>query len=183
MTRSIHPIFAWGLMVRIVVIVALALAACDVGALPGATGDGGGSGSCATLSAMPPLGHHNPGMGCMSAAMCHNMALGLGPAAPAYAYGGTLFKADKTTPYAGATIIVKLGSAEKRVVVADNGNFWVTPGVAGLDPPSLMTRAQTSASVCPDTLAMVGTLGPGDGNCNKDGCHTPGIGQGSIYLP
>src|SRR5258708_234928 len=106
-------------MVRIVVILSLCLAACDVGDLPGlggdaGSGDGGGNG-CVAVSATPPDGHHNPGMGCMSAAQCHNTALGLGVGAPAYTYGGTVFKPDKTTPYAGAWIVVKLGSAEKKI--------------------------------------------------------------------
>ena len=173
-------------MARIVVILSLCLAACDVGELPGTGGDGGGSGDagngCVALSATPPNGHHNPGMGCMSAAQCHNQALGLGTAAPAYSYGGTLYKADKTTPFAGATIIIKLGSAEKKVTVADNGNFWMVPGVAGLDDPTVAMRAQTSATSCPNILPMTGTLGAGDGNCAKSGCHTPGVAQGAIYL-
>src|SRR5690606_4088719 len=90
-------------MARIVVIFSLCLAACDVGQLPGATGDGGGSGTvdsgngCEPIATTIPTGHHPEGhesktMGCMSAAGCHNQALGLGPAAPAYSIGGLLFK-------------------------------------------------------------------------------------------
>ena len=173
-------------MARIVVIFSLCLAACDVGELPGVGGDGGGSGDgggngCIEVSATPPDGHHNPGMGCMSAAGCHNDALGLGTAAPAYTYGGTLYKADKTTPYAGATVVVTLGSALKKVTAADNGNFWLVPGL-GLDPPTAANRAATKATACPSTPnLMSGTLGAGDGDCNKSGCHTPGTGQGAIY--
>jgi len=165
-------------MVRIVVILSLCLAACDVGELPGlggdaGSGDGGGNG-CVDVSATPPDGHHNPGMGCMSAAQCHNMALGLGVGAPAYSYGGTVFKLDKTTPYAGATILVKLGTAEKKILVANNGNFWAVPGVAGIDEPTTANRASTKATACPTLTPMGGTLGAGDGNCNKTGCHVAG---------
>jgi hypothetical protein len=121
-------------------------------------------------------------MGCMSAAQCHNQALGLGVGAPAYSYGGTLFKLDKTTPYAGATIIVKLGSALNKIKVANNGNFWAVPGVAGIDEPTAAMRASTSATSCPTVTLMTGTLGPGDNNCAKTGCHTPGAGQDVITL-
>jgi hypothetical protein len=176
-------------MARIVVIFSLCLAACDVGELPGITGDGGtgsgdGSGNgCAQINATPPDGHHNPGMGCMSAAGCHNQGLGLGNGAPAFSYAGTLYKADKTTPFGGATIVVKLGTAEKSVVTATNGNFWLVPGVAGLDPPDNANTATTKASGCPDVTPMIGALTQGGGDCNKGGCHTPGVGQGAIHLP
>jgi hypothetical protein len=176
-------------MARIVVTFLLCLAACDVGELPDLTGDGGadtGGNGCVEVSAAPPIGHHNPVMqqGCMSQAACHNAALGLGTGAPEYSYGGLLYKADKTTPYAGGTIIVTLGSAEKKVTVSDNGEFFLVPGVAGLDPPTTDMRASTKATACPSApVAMVGTLGAGDGDCNKGGCHTPGTGQGVVYAP
>lgn len=185
-------------MARIVVILSLCLAAltaCDVGQLPGVTGDGGvGSGDasgngCAPIAAAAeiPIGHHPAGhesktIGCMSAAGCHSAGLGLGTAAPEYSYGGLLFKADKTTPYGGATIVVKLGTAEKRMVVSDNGEFYMVPGVAGLDPPTNTATANTSASGCPNVAPMVGVLTQGGGDCNKGGCHTPGVGQGAVYL-
>jgi hypothetical protein len=177
-------------MARIVVIFSLCLAACDVGQLPGATGDGGGgsgdggSGNgciTATDPAQAPDGHHNPGMGCMSAAGCHNQALGTGTGAPAYSYAGTLYKMDKTTPYAGATVIVTLGGAEKKVTAANNGNFWLVPGVAGLDAPTNTATANTKATACPNINPMAGALTQGGGDCNKSGCHTPGAGQGAIY--
>lgn len=179
-------------MARIVVIFSLCLAACDVGELPKLMGDGGGGddgsggNGCVDVSATPPAGHHVPVMaqGCMSAAACHNQALGLGTGAPAYSYGGVLFKADKTTPYAGGTVIVTLGTAEKKVTASDNGEFFLVPGVAGLDPPTVDTRAATKATACPTApAAMVGTLGPGDGDCQKGGCHTPGTGQDVVYAP
>jgi len=119
--------------------------------------------------------------GCMSAAGCHNQALGLGNQAPAYSYGGLLYKTDKTTPYAGASIIVTRGTAANRATVSDNGEFYMVPGVAGLDAPDNATRASTQATACPNIVGMVGTLGQGDGDCNKGGCHTPGAGQGVIY--
>ena len=176
---------------RIVVTFSLSLlAACEVGQLPGTTTDGGGSGDsgngCVEMAATVPVGHHNPVMqtGCMSAAGCHNQALGLGTAAPAYSYGGLAYKADKVTPAAGATIIVTLGSAEKKVTVSDNGEFFMVPGVAGLDEPTNTMTGQTSATECPNPpLKMAGALTEGGGDCNKGGCHTPGMGQGVVYVP
>ena len=177
-------------MFRIAVISSLVLAACDVGQLPGATPDGGTGGTdtgngCIEVSTAIPPGHHVPAMpqGCMSQAACHNEALGLGPAAPPYTYGGLLYKADKVTPAGGATVIVKLGDMEKHITAADNGEFFLVPGVAGMEPPTVDMRAHTTATVCPAVLPMVGTLGPGDGDCAKSGCHTPGVGQGVVYVP
>ena len=179
-------------MVRTAVILSLFAAACDVGAIPGhgpdgsinnGSGDGSGSNAvCEELNAAPPAGHHNPGMGCMTAGGCHNSALGLGVAAPAYAYGGTLYRDSAgTQPFAGATIFVKLGATEKKVITADNGNFWVVPGAAGLDPPSIAMQATTKASGCPDTAPMIGTLQQGGGNCNN--CHRNGGTTLPIHLP
>jgi hypothetical protein len=179
-------------MLRIVVISSLCLAACDVGQLPaiGATNDSGtgggdtGGNGCIDLATDIPPGHHVPPMtqGCMSQAACHNEALGLGTAAPAYTYAGLVYKADKTTPAGGATVIVKLGAAEKHVTVSDNGEFALVAGVAGIDPPSNTAPANTSATACPSLTPMVGVLTQGGGDCAKSGCHTPGVGQGVIYI-
>ena len=170
-------------MARIVVIFALWLAACDVGSLPNTADGGTDTNGCVDVSNMPQVGHHSPVMaqGCMAAAACHNQALGLGTGAPAYSYGGVLYKADKTTPYAGGTVIVTLGSAAKKVTASDNGEFYMVPGVAGLDPPTVAMRASTQATACPSIIPMTGTLGAGDGDCQKSGCHTPGVGQGVVY--
>jgi len=173
-------------MLRTAVILSLC-AACDVGALPGhgpdgSTGGDGSSAICEQLNVTPPAGHHNDGMGCMTNSQCHNSALGLGLNAPAYAYGGTLYKDSAgTQKFAGATIFVKLGGTEKKVITADNGNFWITQGAAGLDPPSITMQAQTRASGCPDTASMVGPLQQGGGNCNN--CHRNGGTTSPIHLP
>jgi hypothetical protein len=182
MSLPFQRIIDWEAMVRIVII-SLCVAACDVGELPGLTDSGMGSGgACPPIASTIPVGHHNEGMGCMSAAACHNQALGLGVAAPAYSYGGTLYKADKVTPFPGATIIVKMGSAEKKVTSADNGNFWIVPGVAGMEPPTNTMTGATEACAGPNSLKMVGILTAGGGDCNKGLCHTPGVGQGAVYL-
>lgn len=196
MTERFNRSSTGELMARIAVIFSLiVLAACDVGELPGLTDSGGGTGdgsgnNCATLAigADIPAGHHPDGhesktVGCMSAAGCHSAGLGLGTAAPEFSYGGLLFKADKVTPYGGATIVVTLGAAEKRTIAADNGEFYMVPGAAGIDPPTNAMTAITSASGCPNVAPMIGVLTQGGGDCNKGGCHTPGTGQGAVYLP
>jgi hypothetical protein len=176
-------------MVRIAVILALGAFACDVGAIPGhgpdgsmGSGDGSSGVVCENISATPPAGHHNAGMGCMTAAQCHNTALGLGLNAPAYSYGGTLYHdAGGTTPFVGATIFVKLGGTERKVVTADNGNFWFTPGTGGIESPTNTATANTKASGCPDTTSMQGSLVQGGGNCNN--CHKNGGTTSPIHLP
>ncbi len=180
-------------MARIVVIFSLLFAAaCDVGELPGltdsGTGEMGGNG-CVNVAATAdiPPGHHPAGhasktVGCMSAASCHSQALGLGTGAPAFSYGGLLFKSDKTTPYGGATIIVTLGAAEKTTVTSDNGEFYMVPGAAGIEAPTNTMPATTKATGCPTITPMGGQLLQAGGDCNKGGCHTPGAGQGAIYL-
>jgi hypothetical protein len=178
-------------MVRLAVLTSLLLAACDVGEIPVGGGDGGGSGgadgsgsgsgsNCEQLSASPPAGHHNPGMGCRSAAMCHNAALGLGVNAPEYSVGGTLYKDSAgTMPYAGATILVTFGGTTKKAIAADNGNFWFVPAL--LPSPTNAMTGMTSASGCPNTLAMGGALVNGGGDCNN--CHRATGGTTSpIYL-
>jgi hypothetical protein len=91
-----------------------------------------------------------------------------------------LFKADKTTPYGGATIVVKLGAAEKRAVSSANGEFWLTPEQIG--PPTNEMMGTTSASGCPTVQPMVTPLLTGSGDCNKGGCHAPGSATGVVYL-
>lgn len=174
-------------MVRIVVILSLAAAACDVGALPGFGPDGGSGGGdgtmnviCENISANIPAGNHNPGMNCIVAG-CH-LAGNLGVNAPAYSYGGTLYKdVAGTQPFPGATIFVKRGATEKKIITADNGNFWMTPGAAGLDSPDNAMTGTTKASGCPDTTPMIGMLVQGGGACNN--CHRNGGTTTPIHLP
>ncbi len=176
-------------MLRIAVISSLILAACDVGEIPGVGGgdagsggsDGSGSGSnCEVISASPPDGHHNPGMGCRSAAACHNAQLGLGNQAPEYSVGGTIYKdAAGTMPYGGATVFVSVGGATKKTIAATNGNFWFVPAL--LPAPTATATGTTKASACPNTTAMAGTLGGGGGDCNSGSCHAAGA-QGPIFV-
>jgi hypothetical protein len=172
--------------------------ACDVGSViqnstgtDGGTkmdsaGSGSGSGSaalCETISATPPDGHHNPGMSCVAAA-CHLIG-NTRPNAPPYTYAGTLYTtAAGTTALAGATIFVKMGATEKKVITATNGNFWMSPLPAGLDPPTNAATATTMASGCaaaPMAVPMSGMLVQGGGNCNN--CHKNGGTTSPIHLP
>jgi hypothetical protein len=171
--------------------------ACDVGSvIQNSTGtdggnngtDSGGSGSgsakaCEEISASPPDGHHNPGQNCIAAG-CH-LPGQQGTNAPPYTYAGTLYTtAAGTAPVAGATIFVKLGASEKKVISATNGNFWMGPAPAGLDAPTNAATALTKASGCalaPMHVPMVGALVQGGGNCNN--CHRNGGTTSPIHLP
>jgi len=168
-------------MFRIAVISSLVLVACDVGEIPGLAGDGGGSGSnCEVIAAAPPDGHHNPGMGCRSAAACHSAQLGLGTDAPEYSVGGTIYKdVAGTMPYGGATIFVTVGGVTKKTISATNGNFWFVPAL--LPAPTATMTGTTSASACPNTTPMAGTIGGGGGDCNSGSCHAAGA-QGPVYV-
>jgi len=175
-------------MVRLVVISTLILAACDVGEIPGAGGggDGGGGGgdggsgsgsSCENVAATPPAGHHNPGMGCRSAAACHNAQLGLGTGAPEFSLAGTVYKDTAgTMPYPGATIFVTINGMKKKTIAADNGNFWFVPAL--VPGPTTAMTGMTSASACPNTTPMSGLLVAGGGDCNN--CHRA---SGGTTLP
>ena len=160
---------------------------CDVGALPGFAPDGGtggsgsdtgsGSGSqsavCEELNVGgAPDGHHNEGMNCIAAG-CHSETQP-GAGAPPYSYAGTFYTdATGTAPMAGATIFFKLGGVEKKVLTASNGNFFITPGVGGIEAPTNTATATTRVSGCPTvSTPMVGALVQGGGNCNN--CHRIG---------
>ena len=171
----------------------MVLAACDVGSVlnrdttDGGNGSGSGSGSgsngsnCEPLAGSIPTDHHNAGMGCMTAAGCHNAGLGLGANAPEYSYGGTVYRdAAGTQPYPGATILITQGGVTKKLISGDTGNFQLPPIL--LPAPTAAATSTTSASACPSTSAMAGTLIAGGGNCNGGGtCH--GGTQGKIHLP
>ncbi|HSD88263.1 MAG TPA: hypothetical protein VLB44_12135 [Kofleriaceae bacterium] len=176
-------------MARIVVILSIVLAGCDVGSInnAGATdangsgsGSGSGSGGCETISASPPDGHHNEGQSCIAAA-CH-LATALGTNAPAFAYAGTMYTTSAgTTPMVGATVFIKFKGVEKKVITASNGNFFMSPGVAGLDSPSVADNANTRVSGCPTvSTPMSGPLQQGGGNCNN--CHKIGGTTSPIYI-
>lgn len=166
---------------------AASLTACDVGALPGFTpdasgggSDGSGSGSGSNVSNVcselnpggAPDGHHNEGMSCIAAG-CHSET-NPGAGAPPYSYAGTFYTdATGTTPLAGATVFVKLGGKEVKALTASNGNFFITPGVGGLETSTNAMTATTRVSGCPTvSTPMVGSLVQGGGNCNN--CHKIG---------
>jgi len=181
-------------MTRIAVILAFAIAACDVGSVVsnnqggpdgsiggGADGSGGGSGSgsnCDALSTNLPDGHHNAGQACMQGG-CHLIGNTGGANVPAFAYGGTLYRDSAgTNPYPGATIEVTIGGQTKKMVTGSNGNFYITSTLAS--PPTAAMTATTKASACPSTTPMSGALVDNGGNCNN--CHKTGGTTTPIYL-
>ena len=176
-------------MTRIAVILFAFAAACDVGSVVsnnqagpdgsvggggdvgggGSNGSGGGS-NCVPVSANLPTAHHNAGLTCMTA-NCH-LAGSLGPNAPAFAVGGTLYRdAQGTNPYPGATITVTVAGTKHTAVTASDGNFYI-PSALMTTPPSAGNTGTTNASACPSTNAMSGQLVANGGNCNN--CHRTG---------
>lgn len=174
--------------------------ACDVGSVinqqnstgtDGGTkmdGNGSGSGSNTALcepdaTASAPDGHHNPGMSCVAAG-CH-LTGQLGTNAPAFTYAGTLYTTSAgTTPLGGATIFIKVGTTEKKVITASNGNFFMTGAPAGIDAPTNTVTGTTKASDCAAAAtasSMSGALVQGGGNCNN--CHRNGGTTSPIHLP
>jgi hypothetical protein len=161
----------------------LALAACDVGSVPGIGPDGGGGLDAnaqlacrPTVTALPsggPVGelNHNVGANCTQGG-CHD---GLsGP--PQWTVAGTLYTArDGIAPNPGSTVtVIDSTGIVVDIPVAANGNFHtLTPVV----PP-----LRTFASECPQNIPMVAPVAT-LGSCNTLGCHAQGDVQGRIYLP
>ncbi len=109
-------------------------------------------------------GGGDPGDDCL---MCHHQN---GVATP-FAFAGTLYDREGTTPVGNATIYLQdsLGNAATAVSHPNNGNFYLVDGF-------VMYPAKAFVTLCPDVIEM---LGPVDGetgpNCNTSGCHTTGF--------
>jgi hypothetical protein len=110
-------------------------------------------------------GGTNAGMGCV-AANCH-LASAPGPGAPPYQFGGTVYKPGGTIPQPGVTVRVRGKSGMIVAGVTDEAGNFSIPGGALPDP----FPAQSSATACPTTTAMVASLSQGGGNCNSSDCH------------
>lgn len=179
-------------MLRTVVISSLFLAACDVGAIPGAGPDGGGGGGMdgsgsgsnnddvcvnAVTPAAPKHTHADDatskkGQAC-TAAGCHLVA-SPGAGAPGFSFAGTVFTAaDGATPKPGATIKVIAGGTTVSTVSDEDGNFYSTQTVT--------LPGKTLATSCPTLAPMVGQiLASGGGNCNN--CHVTGGTTTPIFV-
>jgi len=137
-------------------------------AMPDSPPDASPDAACEAVSATPPAGHHNPGMGCRSSAACHNAQLGLGAGAPEYSAAGTFYKDTAgTMPYPGASVTITVNGVTKKTVAADNGNFWFVPAL--LPAPTNAETGNVFASACPNTAVMAGAIVSGGGDC--DNCH------------
>jgi hypothetical protein len=183
-------------MTRIVVILSLVLAACDVGSVVsnnqggpdgsvtgGTDAPGGGSGSgsnCEAINATPPDGHHNAGQTCLAAG-CHLIG-NAGAGAPEFSAAGTIYKDTAgTTPYPGATVIITVGGTTHKMYAASTGapgNFYIAKALA--TPPSAAMPGTTKASACPNTSAMSENLVDNGGNCNN--CHRTGGTTLPLYV-
>jgi hypothetical protein len=163
------------------VILAFAIAACDVGTvvpnngMPDAPGSASGSNCDQVATALP--GHHNAGMTCLQAG-CH-LPGQAGAGAPEYSYGGTLYKdAQGTMPYGGATIEIVVGGQTHKAVTTDDGNFSLTQILA--PAPTGAATGKTTVSACPSSTPMSDALTDGGGNCNN--CHHTGGMQPPLFL-
>jgi hypothetical protein len=181
-------------MTRIAVILAFAIAACDVGSVvtnnqggpdgsmntggPDGSGSVGSNGSnCDAVSNTPPDGHHNAGQTCLQSG-CHLVGQA-GANAPEYSVAGTLWRdSGGASPYPGATIEITVGGTTRKIVTASNGNFFSTPQLT--TAPTAGTPGTTKASACPSTTPMSGQLVDNGGNCNN--CHRTGGTTTPIYL-
>lgn len=155
----------------------LALAACDVGAVPAAgggadapAGDGSAALACADRGTPGQAHIHatggtsNKGQACMGAG-CH-IAGGTGPLFGAM---GTVYKADNTTANAGAVVRISYGGMTKTAITDTDGNFTFSATLTD----QITFPSKTDASGCPtDPVHMVTQLGTlADMNCNRGGCH------------
>lgn len=176
-------------MTRTVLLVtSLFVAACTVGKLPAADDDddmpGGdaGNGCMDRLAAPDPAHDHggvagasNAGLGCVAGG-CH-LEGSTGTDAPAFQFGGTVYKMGATQPQPGAVVTIKSAGGSVTTYADAAGNFHVPAGMLASPFP-----ANVDVSACPSINKMVGQIVTGTGNdCNGGGtCH--GATAGKIVL-
>lgn len=127
----------------------------------GAVGSGpdGAAAECVPAATDLGSGVHNAGQACIA---CH-----AGNGGPDFTLAGTI-----SVP--GATITVTdADGVILDVVSQNNGNFYTST--------ALTFPVTVSASKCPDTVPMLGSVAQGD--CNAGGCHANGSATGPIHLP
>jgi hypothetical protein len=137
----------------------------------GATAAGGTVGGASTFvwpgaynpAGLPsnPSGKHNPGTNCMGS-QCHASS----QASRAFAFGGTVYQSDGTTPAANAQIAITFGSSTVTTYSATNGNFWMplsnAPSINWATATVHLRDAKGEAAKPAGTTVDVG--------CNS--CHT-----------
>jgi hypothetical protein len=163
-----------------VLFLCLPVAACSVGEF--GVSDSGSGTACVDRITPPSVAHlhkddgtAHAGMTCVSA-NCH-LAAALGTDAPAYQFGGTVYKpGGMKVPSAGVTVRVKGKSGMVVTGVTDDAGNFSIPGNALPDP----FPAQVTATACPTVTPMVAALVAGGGNCNSTDCH--GGSQGVITV-
>jgi hypothetical protein len=115
----------------------------------------------------------NAGQNCVSSG-CH-MKAALGAGAPAFRYGGTLYKSDGTTVDGGAVIQLKDSTGKTAMYYTDDGgNFNITDDdqmLAALTGLSF----NVSASACPNiTLMSSSCPATNVDGCGGTNCHATG---------
>lgn len=112
----------------------------------------------AQAAPMPADGHHNPGTGCMSSS-CH------GSKVP-FLFGGTVYKADGTTPAPNVEVGISDGTLTLTAYSAQNGNIWLPSSAGAID----MTKALIAIRSGGGERVKPSTAGRGAA-CNGGGCH------------
>ncbi len=104
-------------------------------------------------SPTPTSGWHNDGKDCMT---CHQS----GGSGPEFVFGGTVYKADGTTPAPHVQLGVKAGETWLSAYSGDNGNYWVVSKTAvdwstaeirfrnGKGDKKMMTAATAACNQC-----------------------------------
>jgi hypothetical protein len=170
-----------------VLLAGLALGACSVGEVSLGDDTGGDDVQTGCVDRVTPIAAHThtqvglgtaAGQGCVAGG-CH-LAAAPGVNAPPYYAGGTVYKADKTTPQGGVTVrITAMTGGKQHTAVTDAaGNFYFPATVEDLKP------ALTSATACPGEAPMISRIvNNADANCNSAACHLqPGGVYGAIKL-
>jgi hypothetical protein len=164
-------------------------AACSVGEVgtsnntgtgtdAGTKTDGGGTGTgngCKTRLAPPGASHPhtapvnaanptNAGENCVAGG-CH-LAGNVGTDAPAYQFGGTVYKTGGTVPSVGAAIVLAGGGSTATVYSDTAGNFAVPDG--SLPNPFVGT---VSVSGCPTISMMASQISAPQAGCGGVACH------------
>jgi len=114
----------------------------------------------------PKTAHHHAGTDCRGSG-CHANGSPDGSGAPAFLFGGTVYRAVTLAADPSVEIAVKSGSAAYSACSAVNGNFWyVAPsGTTSLTWSGARTRLRNANGEAP----MMSTPAAG---CNASTCHT-----------
>ncbi len=120
----------------------------------------------------PRPAHHHAGTDCRGSG-CHSGGSPDGTGAPAFLFGGTVFRAATLLPDPGVAVAVKSGNSLYTACSATNGNFWTVAGTGTVTWTAANTRLRNANG----EAAMMTAPAAG---CNATGCH---VGTLKITAP